>query len=187
MNDTFNKRLDLILLINEEMGLLPNQDDDQTKIGGPKPSPGSSSKPPPESGGNYGDEFYPDPGETEEDFPESDKAPVSSQIVKMVRFLAKALLTTTYGPIGWIIDNFVPAAIITELIRSIRMYGDTLIGDMRASRELTKKLRQSVINRKRIKNQEMQDAILNGEYDDRLDELLYSGETPAAVKIWKNQ
>jgi hypothetical protein len=184
MNDILNKRLDLILLIKEEMGLLPGQVNDQDKIGGsdtpPEPQPQSSDE-------NHGDEFYPDPGETEGDFPESDKAPVSAGVVKMIKFLAKATATAALGPIGWIIDNFVPTAFVAELIRSIRMYGDTLIGDMRTSRELTKKLRESVIKRKRIKNKELQDAIISGEYDDKLDELLYSGEVPSAAKIFKNQ
>ena len=101
--------------------------------------------------------------------------PVDSKIIKVIRTIIKGITYPIYGPIVDLIDKFVPTAILSEVIKTIRLYGDTIVGDIRSKRELQRALRQAVINRKNIINNRHVEAILAGDFDDELEDILYNG------------
>ena len=78
-----------------------------------------------------------------------------------------------YGPIVYIVDKFVPTAILIELLKDLKYYGDTIIGDRRKTRRLQKEIRKAAVKRMEINNQDMVQEILNGDWDHKLDQLQF--------------
>jgi hypothetical protein len=129
---------------------------------------------------NIGDQVYGTPDDSKE-YPESDLKPISKRVINIVRKLVTALSFPIYGPIVYIIDKLVPTAIIAELLKDLKMAGDTLIGDAKMKRRLQKAIRASVIKRLEIKNEKMQQEIIDGKWDDNLEGLRYDNPVTAGT------
>ena len=136
---------------------------------------------------NIGNAVYGQP-EGDEEYPDSDSQPVDKKTVNLIRRLIKSMTRPIYGPVVNIIDKFVPTAMIIELLKSLKYHGDTLIGDARMKRRLQKQIRKAVVKRLEIKNANMQQKILDGLYDERLDSLRYGHNAlPFAPDEWEKE
>ena len=121
---------------------------------------------------NIGDEIYGTPDDSKE-YPESDLKPISKRIINIVRKLVTTMALPIYGPVVYIIDKLVPTSMIAELLRDLKYFGDTLIGDAKMKRRLQKAIRTSAVKRLEIKNEKMQQEVIDGLWDDKLEALRY--------------
>ena len=131
---------------------------------------------------NVGDVVFDQP--QGEEYPDSDSQPVDKKTVGLIRKLVRLITRPIYGPVVDLIDKFVPTAMIVELLKSLKYYGDTIIGDARMKRRLQKEIRRAVVKRLEIKNADVQQKILDGLYDDKLDSLRY-GHMPFGRDEWE--
>ena len=122
---------------------------------------------------NIGDEIYGTPDDSKE-YPESDLKPISKRIINIVRKLVTTMALPIYGPVVYIIDKLVPTSMIAELLRDLKYFGDTLIGDAKMKRRLQKAIRTSAVKRLEIKNEKMQQEVIDGLWDDKLEALRYN-------------
>ena len=122
---------------------------------------------------NIGDEIYGTPDDSKE-YPESDLKPISKRIINIVRKLVTTMALPIYGPVVYVIDKLVPTSMIAELLRDLKYFGDTLIGDAKMKRRLQKAIRTSAVKRLEIKNEKMQQEVIDGLWDGKLEELRYN-------------
>tara|TARA_R110000751_G_scaffold50766_1_gene111905 strand:- start:307 stop:1092 length:786 start_codon:yes stop_codon:yes gene_type:complete len=175
MNTRFEQKLNKIL--NEDISPSRTSVSDPGKVYEPTNTSTNVSLPDiakiTNSVDNIGDEIYGTPDDSKE-YPESDLKPISKRIINIVRKLVTTMALPIYGPVVYIIDKLVPTSMIAELLRDLKYFGDTLIGDAKMKRRLQKAIRTSAVKRLEIKNEKMQQEVIDGLWDDKLEALRYN-------------
>jgi len=175
MNTRFEQKLNKIL--NEDISPSRTSVSDPGKVYEPTNTSTNVSLPDiakiTNSVDNIGDEIYGTPDDSKE-YPESDLKPISKRIINIVRKLVTTMALPIYGPVVYVIDKLVPTSMIAELLRDLKYFGDTLIGDAKMKRRLQKAIRTSAVKRLEIKNEKMQQEVIDGLWDDKLEALRYN-------------
>ena len=108
-------------------------------------------------------------------FPDTAAKEPSNKVLSGIKKVLTVLLYPVYGPAVYIVSKFFPTAFLAEMLKTLRFYGDTIIGDARRRRNVQRTLRKAVVAREKEMSDEMEEMIMSGEFDDDLDSLLASG------------